>query len=54
MNNQPFLRSDEYRWQVDPRNPKRPIKGPALKSLKNFSNKERILVMNILKEIIKI
>ena len=41
MNNQPFLRSDEYRWQVDPRNPKRPIKGPALKSLKNFLTLKR-------------
>jgi hypothetical protein len=33
--NKPFLRSDEYRWQLDPQNPRR-FKGPVLAKLKDF------------------
>lgn len=39
--NKPFLRSEDYRWQTDPNNPKRVVRGAALSSLKNFLTAKR-------------
>lgn len=41
MLNKPIMRSNEYRWQTDPNNPKRPVRGPALASLKEFLTVKR-------------
>jgi mRNA-degrading endonuclease YafQ of YafQ-DinJ toxin-antitoxin module len=39
--NKPIYRSEVYRWQTDPNNPKRPIRGAALNSLKDFLTLKR-------------
>ena len=41
MSDRPFLRSDEYRWQVDPRNPKKPVRGASLQNFKKFLTAKR-------------
>ncbi len=40
-NKKPMLRGDDYRWQVDPTNPKRPVRGSVLNSLKAFLTLKR-------------
>lgn len=41
MANKPILRSEEYRWQTDPSNPKRIVRGPILNNLKDFLTLKR-------------
>lgn len=41
MSDQPFLRSAEYRSQIDPANPGR-IRGPVLRKLKDFLTAKRM------------
>lgn len=39
--NKPILRSNEYRWQTDPDNPKRLVRGAVLNNLKDFLTLKR-------------
>jgi hypothetical protein len=38
--NKPFMRGEDYKWQVDPSNPNR-IRGAGLKNLKSFLDSRR-------------